>query len=793
MTSPTPPLAGLRVLELGTGLALAYCGKLFADFGAEVWKAEATGGDPLRREAPLAGGEGAVFAWANTNKRGITATPARLAALLPACDLLLDARAPAERAVNPLGQHLPGLVSMAISPFGDSGPYRDYAAPDAVLRGMAGVYFTTGPAAGPPALHGGEAGAVVGGIAAFIGAAAALHGRAQGGRRLETSLLEANLAVAEYHIAQAMMTPEQVRRYGVNKHFPTSPQGVFPCAEGWLGVTIVTPAQWRGFCDMVGLPELGHDPDLVVGPNRMARAAELEAQFVPRLLTRSAQSWFEEALTRRLPFVEVPDMARLLALPAHRARGAFGTVEVGGARFEGPALPQYLTRTPPRRTGRAPLAGEHDALPVPAPRPQPAAPATGLPLAGMTVLDLSMGWAGPICTRMLGDLGARIIKVEACAYPDWWRGVDPRPAFFAEKQYERNSRFNAQNRNKLGITLDLTRPEGVALVKRLVRLSDAVVENYAAEVLPKLGLDYPVLRRERPDLVMVSMAAFGSTGAWKDARAYGSTLEHASGLPSVSGQADWPPMTNHLAYGDPVGGHNAAAALLVALLHRQASGEGQHIDLSQVECMFPLVAPFIVAQSVTGTPGGRLGNRHPGMVPHGVFPCVAADSWLALAVQDDAAWARLAGLLGREDLAGLPLAARRAREPELEALVAAWTHQRSDEAAMAALQAAGIAAGVCRHPALLHQDPHLVARQVFQPTQRAFVGSHLQLSSAFRPAGGGPLPVRSPAPTLGEHNAAVLGEVLGLAPAELEGLAAAGIIGTAAVPVAQRRSRASAG
>ncbi len=793
MATSALPLAGLRVLELGSGMALAYCGKMFADFGAEVWKAEAPGGDPLRRVAPLAGSEGAVFAWANTNKRGVTASAERVAALLPGCDLLLDGRSPAERAAQPLGLDQPGLVSMAVSAFGESGPYRDFRFTDATLRGLASVFHCTGPEAGPPALHGGDAGEIVGAIAAFIGAAAGLLGRGKGGRRLECSLLEANLAVAEYHIAQAALTPGKVKRHGVNRHFPTSPQGVFPCAEGWLGVTIVTPAQWRGFCDMVGLPALGADPDLVVGPNRMARAEELEAQFVPRLLTRSAQSWFEEALQRRLPFVVVPDMAGLLATPVHRARGAFGTVEIGKARFEGPALPQYLTRTPPLRQGRAPLAGEHNTLPLPATRAGTGQAATGLPLEGLTVLDLSMGWAGPICTRMLGDLGARILKVEACAYPDWWRGVDPRPTFFAEKQYETNTRFNALNRNKQGITLDLTRPEGVALLKRLVRLSDAVVENYAAEVLPKLGLDYPVLQAERPDLVMVSMAAFGSSGAWKDARAYGSTLEHASGLPSVSGQADWPPMTNHLAYGDPVGGHNAAAALLVALLHRQATGEGQHIDLSQVECMFPLVAPFIVAQSVAGAPGGRLGNRHPTMVPHGIFPSGATDSWVVVAVEDDAAWGRLCALMGRADLAGLALPARRAREAELEALLGAWTRARSDDAAMLALQAAGVAAGVCRHPELLQADVQLRQRQAFLPCHRAFVGDHVQLASAFRPEGAAPLPVRAPAPTLGEHNATVLGELLGLEPAELARLAAEGIIGTEAVPVGQRKSRASAG
>ncbi len=775
------PLSGLRVLEVGAGMALAYAGKLCADFGAELWKAEPPGGDALRQVPPLLAGESAVFAWANTNKRSVTATPARLRALLAGADLLLDGRTAAERAALLLDR--PGLVSVAVTPFGTDGPYRDFVATDEVLRGLAGVYFTTGPEAGPPALHGGCAGEVLGGIAGFIAAAAGLWGG--GGRRLEAATLEANLAVTEYHIAQAVMTPALVKRWGVNRHFPTCPMGVYPCAEGWLGVTVVTPAQWRGFCEMVGLPELGRDPELVVGVNRAARLDELEAAFMPRLRERPAEAWFAEALARKLPIVVVPDMAGLLATPAHRARGAIATVRLGEASFEGPALPQYLTLTPPLRDGPAPLAGEHDGVALPEPR-APGQAAAGLPLAGLTVLDLSMGWAGPVCTRMLGDLGARVLKVEAIQYPDWWRGVDPRPAFFAEKQYETNTRFNALNRNKQGITLDLTRPEGVALLKRLVRLSDAVVENYAAEVLPKLGLDYAALSAERPDLVMVSMAACGSTGPWRDLRAYGSTLEHASGLPSVSGEAGWPPMTNHLAYGDPVGGNNACAALLLGLLHRKRTGQGQHIDLSQVECMLPLVAPYIVAQSVTGAPGGRLGNRHAQHVPQGVFACAAPDSWLTIAVVDDAAWARLAGLLGRPELAGLDAPARRAREAELEALLANWSRGRGDAEAMLALQAVGVAAGVCRHPALLPEDPQLVQRGCFQPTDRAFVGRHLQLSSPFRLEGQGPLVVRGPAPTLGQHNAAVLGGLLGLSAAELVRLAAEGLIGTEAVPVSER-------
>ena len=779
------PLRHLRVLERGGGVALAYAGKLFSDFGAQVIKLEPPGGDPLRREPPLVetgtGQDSALFAWLNTNKRSVT----RLDGIAE-CDVLLDGRPPSHRAAaSP-----PATITAGISWFGDSGPYRDYVASDVTCRALAGIIAGTGPAEGPPSMLGGIAGAAVGGIAAFNAVAAALLSGAP--RRLEVSIHEANVAVAEYQAAQGVTHPEVERRHGVNRFAPTCPLGVYPCREGWLGVTIVTPAQFRGFCDMIGAPEVGQDPRFVIGFDRLRHVAELEALFVPRLRERTAEEWFEEALRRRLPFAVVPDMARLLATPTHRARDAFGTVRIGAATFEGPTLPQRLTRTPPLAGGPAPRLGEHDGQALPDRPARKPARAAALPLAGLRVVDLSMGWAGPLCTRQLADLGAEVVKVEACQYPDWWRGVDPRPAFFAERQYEKDLRFGVLNRNKAGITLDLSRPEGAALLKRLVREADAVVENYAREVLPKLGLDYPALAAERPDLVMVSMPAFGGSGPWRDARAYGSTLEHASGLPSVSGQADWPPTTNQLAYGDPIGGLNAAAAVLTALLHRRETGEGQHIDLAQVECMFPLVAPWILAQSATGSPGPRLGNRHPSMVPQGCFPC-AGDGWIAVSVTDDAAWAGLCRAIGRADLDADPALTtaegRRVREAELEAALAAWTMGRDADAAMTALQAAGVAAGAVRWPTSLVRDPQLVARSFWQPVERAWLGRHDQPSAPYRDAGQGPFPVRRPAPLLGEDNTEVLGRLLGLSAKDLAALTAAGIIGTEAVPVAQRKTR----
>jgi crotonobetainyl-CoA:carnitine CoA-transferase CaiB-like acyl-CoA transferase len=500
-------------------------------------------------------------------------------------------------------------------------------------------------------------------------------------------------------------------------------------------------------------------------------------------LTRTAEAWFEQGLRYKLPLAVVPTMEELLRQKVHRERGAFVSVRIGGKTFEGPVVPLHLQGTPPKSDGEAPKAGAHEpAWTVPAsPRPaHQAAPGT-LPLTGLRIIDLTMGWAGPTGARHLGDLGAEVIKVEACQYPDWWRGTDLRASFIAEQRYEKIPWFQLMNRNKLDVTLDLTHPEGVALLKQLVSGAHAVIENYSSEVLRKLGLDYSVLRHVRPGLVMLSMPAFGSFNAWSECRAYGSTLEQASGLPAITGFPRDPPTMNQTAYGDPVGGFNAAAALIVALSHQQRTGEGQNIDLSQVECMLPLVAPALIEQSATGRVSPRPGNRHPEHVPHGCFRCAGDDAWVAIAVTDDAACRTLAGLLGREDLASLNAAERRAREDELETIIGAWTAGHDADTAMRTLQAAGIAAGVARRPFDLLTDPHLLARGFWHQVERPFIGTHFQTSAAFR-EGTEPYPPRRPAPTLGQDNELILGERLALDRNELDRLAKLGVIGTVPNP-----------
>ncbi len=338
------------------------------------------------------------------------------------------------------------------------------------------------------------------------------------------------------------------------------------------------------------------------------------------------------------------------------------------------------------------------------------------------------------------------------------------------------------NRNKRGITLDLKRPQGLALAKRLLTGADVAIDNYSVDVLPKLGLGYNVLRDINPRLVVISMSAFGADSVHRDCRAYGSTLEQGSGLPGVIGSCDDPPVMSHVAFGDAVGGLNGCAAVLIALIHARNTGHGQFIDLAQIECMMPFVAPWLTVHSIGGMPPPRYGNRHPQFVPHGCFQCAGEDSWIVVTATDQEMWQRLALLIGRPGWAADPslasAEARRGIEHLIEIAIEKWTLARGPQEAMSEMQAVKVAAGVARLPIDLLNDPHLKSRAFLQEIERAFVGLHPQPSMPIR-EGGRPYAIRTAAPTLGEHNGEILSELLGLSEAEIVQLAREGIIGTA--------------
>ena len=353
-----------------------------------------------------------------------------------------------------------------------------------------------------------------------------------------------------------------------------------------------------------------------------------------------------------------------------------------------------------------------------------------------------MGWAGPLCTRTLGDLGADVIKIESDAHPDWWRGWESGSVDPALRETRHN--FIGVNRNKRGVDIDLTTAEGLRQAKALIAQADVVVENYAAGVLEKLGLSVTVQRALRPGIVTVSMPAFGNGGPLSGLRAYGSTVEQACGMPFINGEDHWPPAQQHIAFGDPIAGLYAVSAVLVALAGRDRLG-GAEIDLAQVACLFQIGADAIIAEELWGRPAPRTGHARARLPFCAVLRAAGDEAWVAVAPQDAASLARL------EEVVGGP--ARTA--------AAGWIAKHGAADAAGALQAAGIAAAPVVQAHTLCDDPQLNAVGFWCEMDRAFVGSHLNGAPPFRYDGRRPA-LRLPAPTLGEHTAVVLAEISGI-------------------------------
>jgi crotonobetainyl-CoA:carnitine CoA-transferase CaiB-like acyl-CoA transferase len=381
-------------------------------------------------------------------------------------------------------------------------------------------------------------------------------------------------------------------------------------------------------------------------------------------------------------------------------------------------------------------------------------------MAGLRVADFSMGWAGPLAARYFADLGADVIKIESTDRPDWWRGWE-----IVEAQdpplHELPRHFMAVNRSKRGVDIDLLKPEGKAIAETIIKRSDVVIENHGPGVMAKLGLGQSDQRRLHPGVISVSMPPFGFGGPLTGLRAYGSTVEHASGLPFVNGQEDWAPCMQHTAYGDPVAGIYAAASAMAALYGRDKLG-GAEIDLCQVECIFQLGADSILADQVVGVK--RNGSRRPNMAPVCVVAAAdpgswLADKWLAIAIDSDAGWRALCGRLDNPLLSpDWGLAERKAREEQIVAAIADWAKDLSAEDAAERLQAFGAAAAPVFPPSSLWQNEHLRDVGYWVTLDRRYIGEHIVPHNPIS-FDGARRPVTRPAPVLGQHSDEALSEL----------------------------------
>ena len=737
------PLADLTVVELSGDIATRYCGKLFAEHGARVIAAYAPANDRLAYGGASAA---AYAAWLDAGKEMQSTQPAGITP-----DIVIAGQTPAD--VASAGASIASFTRrpllVGLTWFGNGGPRALWQGSDAIVQAISGAAFPIGPAEGPPTLPQGHAPQVVGGITAFIAAMAALIGRRHGHTtdRVDTSVLEAFLCLTEGGAPGFAAGGPVSKRHGVNRFGPVYPQTIFAAADGWIGVTALTPLQWQELCAVIGLPDLAQDPRYETTDLRMAAADELEAVLVPAFRKLRAGDLLLEGQRRRVPLAPVPTMAEVLKTPHWRERQSFRHVTGAMPTFEAPAMPFRLNAS-----GKgAALAG---------------APGT-TPLAGIRVLDLSMGWSGPLAARHFADLGAEVIKVEGCSHIDWWRGWNALVAA-DPPLYEMRSNFNAMNRNKRGIAVELRSPGGADVLRRLAADADLLIENYAPGVLSKLGFSPEAMARINPRISYISMGAFGSSGPWSGFRAYGSTTEQAAGMPFLQGAADWAPTMQHTAYGDPIAGIYAAAAALTALWGRVQTG-GTTIDLSQVECLFQLAADGLIAQSATGEPPPRTGSARATSLFRGCLRCNGSEDWLAVDIDGPE---RLAALSRTTGVA-------MASPAQVEAGLAGWAAERTSARAAELLQRAGIAAGPVLPSTGLLADPHLTAIGFWWRAERRHVGSHVLPRPPYALDGVSP-PLRCPAPTLGQHNAEVLQQVLHMNLSEIEALERAGVIGTVA-------------
>ena len=775
-------LNGIRVVDCSTEIAGPYCTKLLADAGADVVKVEPPAGDPLRRFGPSAadGRPGAVFEFLNTSKRGIVGTIAD-AAVVDLCvdaDIVVHSAPPGTFPVVPLMERNPALVVVSISPFGQDGPWADRPATEFTLQAECGSIATRGLPEAPPFYAGGRIGEWVGGIYAAVAAGAALGEaqRAGHGEHVDVALLAVmSLTMNTYSAAMADMAgwppPQRPTR---SVEVPS----IEPTADGYVCFTTNSAQQLADFLLLIGRPDQLEEQAWFRHPTRWAgRDAFLEMAHA-YTTTRTTEQVLREAEELRIPSGPVGNGATVTTFDHFEARGTF--VPSPSGRFVQPRAPYRISGVEPRPFRRAPGLGEHTGTIDWHPRAS-AAP-TGdrqLPLEGVRILDLTAWWAGPAAGHLLALLGADVIKVESVTRPDLMRysAVKQPPT---EQWYEWGFIYHGANNTKRGITLDLTRPEGTALLLRLAEQSDALIENYTPRVMDNFGLTFDVLHAVNPRLVMTRMPAYGLDGPWRERTGFAQTMESITGMAWVTGWADGPPVL-HRGACDPLAAAHAVFATILALRERDRTGEGRLVEVTMIEAALNAAAEVLVEYQASGTLLTRDGNHGPVSAPQNLYACAGFEEWVAIAVATDAQWAALRAFLGDPTWAAEPAlataAGRRAAHDAIDARLAAWTTGQDARVLSEQLCAAGVPAGYVCDARDIRFNPQLDHRRFFEVEMHPVCGP-VHLPNAPWRFAGNPRPwLRRPAPTLGQHNDEVLGGILGLRPEELRHLREIDIIG----------------
>ncbi len=792
MPDNTLPLSGVRVVDFTDGTA-GFAGRFLADLGADVILVEPPDGAASRRALPQHDGHGLRFATAHANKRGIVidvGTPEgreTLLELTDGADIFLESHPAGRLTELGVGQEAmrkrnPRLVVSSVTNFGQTGPYRDYKASEAVFTAMSSLLTRSGAPGREPLLPPGELATQTAAVDVAYAALLAYFKAQRSGRGdyLDCSLfdlvvqdLDPGFGMAGTATMGQPLYNAAPGRPDVRMMYP-----IVPCADGHVRMFVASAKQWRALFTWIGEPEELSDPALEQLFGRFMNWAKIRPVIEDFFADKSRHEIVSHGSHLGIALAPLNTPHEILTSDHVRERNSFAHDGIApGVRA---AIPNGYLEFGDHRAGfrhRAPQLGEHTRE-VLAEAARPAAVASTevdpRPLAGVRVLDLGVIVVGAETGRQLADQGAEVIKVENRAFLDGARQMDaPGKVSYS---------FALGNRNKRSLGVNLRSEAGRELFGRLVACSDVVLTNFKPGTLESLGLGYDKLSAINPRIILVESSALGRTGSWSRRMGYGPLVRATVGLTTLWRHPDAPEGfgDDQTVFPDHASARVGAAGVVAALVDRERSGLGRRISLAQMETVFCQLATEYVRESLE--PGTLVAKGNSGEFdsPSGVYKCAGEDAYCAVTVDGDDDWANLARVIGRPDLAAKPeyatVAGRVAHRDELDALLQEWVGALTPREAQERLQAGGVAAGAAVHVKDLLNEPHLAARH--QLSELCQPGYEEPLEVLMGPAlfENIPEPLLEPAPEMAADTRELCMNLLGMSAAEIDELVAAGVL-----------------
>jgi len=755
-----------HVLELVGSAAGRYAGKLFHDSGARVVQ--------LR---PERSSQSPALDYLDAGKQSedLASEPARKSAQLEKwlswADVVIESSAPGPLARQVPISGFPRLIRLEISPFGPSGPYAHYKSNAFTDEAFGGHLYLNGEPHREPLGRRGFHSHYQAGLHGFIGALAALRARerTKEGQKVEVSHFEGMTSLHQHTLSMWTHGRHVLKREGNHQPGLWHPAGVYPCRDGHIMLVLSSSAHRDRFLVEAGIPEILADPrfanDLMLGQNKDA----FDEALGPWLMDHTSDEIIAIATQSGAPAGRVASPLDVLENPHLATRRYWQSWQ--GTRIPGRAFAIH-------EQCEAEFTAQSDAAQSPrTPMAEPAAQAS--PLDGIRVLDLSRLWAGPLAGRIMADLGADVIQIEA---PDARGGRKTPPGLgplthlfpndeVGERPWNRVGSINKLGRNKRSLALDLKQEEARDLFKALVAEADVVLENFSPRVMPELGLAFEHLLTINPALIYTAISGYGNTGPDKNRVALGPVIEAESGAASLLGYSDSGPYRSGVAWADPMAGLHAVAATLMALNDRASDPRprGRYVEVSMLESALAVLGdPLFEAQKEKADPK-RNGNQDPAHVPQDVYPCSGKDRWLAISIENDEAWRALCDCARLTHWSALSRSERIEKRESIDAALAEWTKSENSLALEAKLQAAGVIAAAVRNAVDLVDDPQLSYGPFWTRLPHPETGTHTQPGCPIR-LEKTPASYRRPAACLGEHNEEILIELLGADESLIEGL-----------------------